>query len=60
MNVLAHQNGWDELLLAAGPVVLITLVVWWLSRHDPPVDAPEGRTGADDPHPGGTKPPPVG
>ena len=26
--MLAHQGGWDELLLVAGPVALIVLVLW--------------------------------
>lgn len=26
--MLAHQGGWDELLLVAGPIALIVLVLW--------------------------------
>ena len=26
--MLAHQGGWDEMLLVAGPVALIVLVLW--------------------------------
>ena len=27
-GVLAHQGGWDEILLVAGPILVIVLVVW--------------------------------
>jgi hypothetical protein len=26
--VLAHQGGWDEILLVAGPILVIVLVLW--------------------------------
>jgi hypothetical protein len=26
--VLAHQGGWDEILLVAGPILMIVLVLW--------------------------------
>lgn len=26
--MLAHQGGWDEILLVAGPIALIVLVLW--------------------------------
>jgi hypothetical protein len=25
---LAHQGGWDEILLVAGPILVIVLVLW--------------------------------
>jgi hypothetical protein len=30
--VLAHQGGWDEILLVAGPIVAIVLVLWRATR----------------------------
>ncbi|MFM8016568.1 MAG: hypothetical protein ACKPCO_10965, partial [Actinomycetota bacterium] len=27
-SVLAHQGGWDEILLVAGPIVVIVLLLW--------------------------------
>jgi hypothetical protein len=27
-GVLAHQGGWDEILLVAGPILVIVLVLW--------------------------------
>ena len=27
-GVLAHQGGWDEIVLVAGPIALIVLVLW--------------------------------
>jgi hypothetical protein len=27
-GVLAHQGGWDEILLVAGPILMIVLVLW--------------------------------
>jgi hypothetical protein len=27
-GVLAHQGGWDEILLVAGPVALFALLLW--------------------------------
>jgi hypothetical protein len=30
--VLAHQGGWDEILLVAGPIVVIVLMLWRATR----------------------------
>ena len=27
-GVLAHQGGWDEILLVAGPIAAIVLILW--------------------------------
>jgi hypothetical protein len=27
-GLLAHQGGWDEILLVAGPILVIVLVLW--------------------------------
>jgi len=42
--VLAHQGGWDELLLVLGPIVVIVVALWVVKRR---VD----RMGPQDPHP---------
>ena len=31
--MLAHQGGWDEILLVAGPIVVIVLVLWQATRR---------------------------
>jgi hypothetical protein len=31
--VLAHQGGWDEILLVAGPILVIVLVLWKATRR---------------------------
>lgn len=32
-TVLAHQGGWDEILLVAGPLALIGLLLWLANRR---------------------------
>jgi len=32
-GVLAHQGGWDEILLVAGPIVVIVLMLWRATRN---------------------------
>lgn len=31
--MLAHQGGWDEILLVAGPIAVIVLVLWQATRR---------------------------
>ena len=31
--MLAHQGGWDEILLVAGPILVIVLVLWRATRR---------------------------
>ena len=31
--VLAHQGGWDEMLMVAAPIALIALVLWLANRR---------------------------
>ena len=31
--LLAHQGGWDEFLLVAGPLLFLSLVVWLAARR---------------------------
>ena len=33
LGVLAHQGGWDEALLVAGPVLLFAGIVWNAKRR---------------------------
>lgn len=48
--LLAHQGGWDEALLIAGPILLIAALLWVAKRR---VDraAPDGKDHADRPTP---------
>jgi len=32
-GVLAHQGGWDEILLVAGPILVIVLVLWRATKR---------------------------
>ena len=32
-GVLAHQGGWDEIMLVAGPIAVIVLVLWQATRR---------------------------
>ncbi|MFM9085461.1 MAG: hypothetical protein ACKORC_03210 [Acidimicrobiia bacterium] len=47
--MLAHQGGWDEILLVAGPIAVIVIALWRATRHasrDAGTTTPESR-----PHP---------
>ena len=33
MALLAHQGGWDEVLLIAGPIVIIVGLLWLAKRR---------------------------
>ena len=41
MTVLAHQGGWDEILLFAVPVVAVLLLLRWAERRSRSVDVAE-------------------
>ena len=44
--LLAHQGGWDEILLVAGPVVILGLLLMLANRRaDKAVAERDGRTG---------------
>jgi hypothetical protein len=43
--LLAHQNGWDEFLLVAGPMVVIAGLLWLAKRR---VDAAHAARPVDD------------
>lgn len=41
--LIAHQGGWDEILFAAGPIVLIVGLLWLANKRakrlgGPPID----------------------
>ncbi|HKY14737.1 MAG TPA: hypothetical protein VJM33_07405 [Microthrixaceae bacterium] len=53
MTIVAHQGGWDEILLVVGPLLLVGLVLWLAKRRadrhleeqatpDPPVSGVAG------------------
>lgn len=46
MAVLAHQGGWDEALLVAGPLLLFTGIVWNAKRRA--VKQPQTSAAEDD------------
>jgi cyanate permease len=31
--VLAHQGGWDELLIVAGPLAVVAVLLWLANRR---------------------------
>lgn len=37
--ILAHQGGWDEFLMVAGPLLLLSLVVWLAARRFKPAES---------------------
>ena len=48
--LLAHQGGWDEILLIAGPIVVIMGLLWLAKRRvdrAASLDGPGGRSGPD-------------
>jgi len=52
--VLAHEGGWDEILLVAGPIVLIVILLAIVKRRvdaavPPQVEAHEGSPGEPPP-----------
>jgi hypothetical protein len=58
--ILAHQGGWDEMLLVLGPILLVAGLLWLARRRvtrsaadagaDPGVDTGTGAAG-DETHP---------
>lgn len=41
MTVLAHQGGWDEILLFVVPVVVVLLLLGWAEQRSRSVDVAE-------------------
>ncbi len=47
--LLAHQGGWDEILLIGGPILIIVLLLRLAKKRvDAATDAPTERAGQDD------------
>jgi hypothetical protein len=49
--LLAHQGGWDEILLIAGPIVVIMGLLWLAKRrvdHAASIHGPGGERGGAD------------
>mgnify|MGYP004338291011 CR=1 FL=1 len=38
--LLAHQGGWDEMLLVSGPVAVVAGLLWLADRRSRRVDRP--------------------
>lgn len=49
LAVLAHQGGWDEILLIGGPIVLIVALLWLAKRRVDRAAALHGARGAETP-----------
>ena len=45
--MLAHQGGWDEMLLVAGPIALIVLVLWRATLRVDRQNAAKRASGSD-------------
>ncbi len=45
--ILAHQGGWDEVLLVAGPLAFVAWLLWVADRRARRLDGPETGTGPD-------------
>lgn len=41
VDVLAHQGGWDEILLVVGPILVIFGLLWVASRRAAALDEAE-------------------
>ncbi|MGH9245683.1 MAG: hypothetical protein ACRD29_15475 [Acidimicrobiales bacterium] len=37
--LLAHQGGWDEILLVAGPIVLLAVLLWRANKKASELEA---------------------
>ncbi|MBA3283202.1 MAG: hypothetical protein H0U29_13325 [Acidimicrobiia bacterium] len=52
-DVLAHQGGWDEILLVAAPIVVFVVLLRVANSRAQRIEAPDGVG----PEPGGLRPP---
>jgi hypothetical protein len=41
-SVLAHQGGWDEILLIVGPMALVVALLWLAKRRVTAAPRPDG------------------
>ena len=48
--LLAHQGGWDEILLVAGPLLFLSLLVWLAARRfkSAESESPSAQSDAED------------
>lgn len=51
MVLLAHQGGWDEALIVAGPLLAIVGLLWLAKRRADRLPQPPPAPDADDLHP---------
>jgi hypothetical protein len=54
--LLAHQGGWDEILLIAGPIVIIMGLLWLAKRRVDHAASLHGPGGTHADHHGGRSP----
>ncbi len=47
--VFAHQGGWDEFLMVAGPLLFLSFVVWLAARRFKSVESAKLSAGGDSP-----------
>jgi hypothetical protein len=49
--ILAHQGGWDEMLLVIGPIAFVAGLLWLARRRVTRAQGAPGGDAPDDPHP---------
>jgi len=49
--ILAHQGGWDEMLLVIGPIALVAGLLWLARRRVTRAEGLQGGDTPDEPHP---------
>ncbi|HNJ98777.1 MAG TPA: hypothetical protein PLV13_11665 [Ilumatobacteraceae bacterium] len=49
-SVLAHQGGWDEMLLIVGPIALVGGLMWLAKRRVEHAQQDDGATPPRPPH----------
>ena len=47
LPVLAHQGGWDEILLVATPVAVLALILWRANKKAARLEAEEAEDAED-------------
>ena len=56
--ILAHQGGWDEMLLVAAPIALLAGVLWLANRRANRIQAAARAAAAEPGEPGSAAPEP--
>ena len=50
VSLLAHQGGWDEILMVVGPLAVVGLLLWMANKRvEAQLEAAEDRVGEGDP-----------